>query len=130
MGTKTVRDYMTTSPHSIGADQTLALAHEKMRKNAIRHLPVLRAGKIVGVVSDRDLRFIEAFPDVNPLEVKVDQAMSLDVYSVDADASLGAVAAKMAAEKYGSVVVMNGSEVVGVLTTTDLCRALADVLRT
>ena len=54
-----IRDYMTESPHSIGANQTLATAHEMMRAHQIRHLPVLRAGKLVGIVSQRDLYLVE-----------------------------------------------------------------------
>jgi acetoin utilization protein AcuB len=129
MSNKTVGNYMSASPHSIGADQTLALAHSMMKKHGIRHLPVLSAGKITGILSDRDLRFIESFRDVDPNKVKVDQAMSLEVYTVEPSARLATVAAQMAEQKVGSAVVMRGGEVVGVLTTTDLLRALADVLR-
>ena len=37
----TIRDYMTESPHTIGSEQTLAMAHTLMREHSIRHLPVL-----------------------------------------------------------------------------------------
>lgn len=128
MTQKLVKDYMSAAAHSVGADQTLAVAHSMMRKYGIRHLPVLSGGRIVGVLSDRDLRFIEAFEDVDPERVKVDQAMSMDVYAVEPETPLREVAAKMAAEKFGSAVVLRGREVAGVVTTTDLCRALAEAL--
>ena len=43
-----VQKYMTTSPHTIGDDQPMSLAHRMMREHKIRHLPVLRGAKIVG----------------------------------------------------------------------------------
>jgi acetoin utilization protein AcuB len=43
-----VQKYMTTSPHTVGADQTLAHAHSVLREHRIRHLPVLRGGQLVG----------------------------------------------------------------------------------
>ena len=51
----TLQKFMTTSPHSIGKEQTLERAHEMMRTHRIRHLPVMQDDKIVGVVSIGDL---------------------------------------------------------------------------
>jgi acetoin utilization protein AcuB len=48
---------MTTSPHSIGADQTLEVAQIKMMELRIRHLPVVRGSKVEGILSDRDIKF-------------------------------------------------------------------------
>ena len=56
---------MTTTPHSIGGEQTLETASRMMREHHIRHLPVLHGGKLLGVLTDRDLKFIEAFRDVD-----------------------------------------------------------------
>ena len=50
-----VRSYMTRAPHTIGPLRTLAEAHDIMRANRIRHLPVLDRGSLVGVVSIGDL---------------------------------------------------------------------------
>jgi acetoin utilization protein AcuB len=124
-----VRESMSTNVHSIGADQPLEVAHAMMRKHGIRHLPVLRGGKLAGMLSDRDLRFLESFPGVDPSQVRVEEAMSLDVYAVEPSAALADVASTMAEHKYGSAVVIEGGKVVGMLTTTDLCRILAALLR-
>lgn len=124
----TLAAYMSVSPYTIGADQTFAVAHQLMRRHGIRHLPVLRGGKIVGVVSVRDLHLIETLPDVKEDEVTVEEAMSPDVYSVSRDTPLAEVARYMAQQKLGSAVVLEGSTVVGVFTTVDALRALADVL--
>ncbi|MBK8254433.1 MAG: CBS domain-containing protein [Polyangiaceae bacterium] len=120
---------MTTSPHTIGLDQPLVHAHAIMSKYAIRHLPVLNGGKLVGVLTDRDLHLVETLKDVNPNEVTVEDAMSGNPYTVAPDAPLDEVAAAMAEHKYGSAVVMDNQHVVGVLTTVDIARALSEILR-
>jgi acetoin utilization protein AcuB len=124
-----VCDYMTKSPHSVGKDQTLAVAHRMMREHHIRHLPVLEGGRLIGVVTLRDLHVIETLHDVVPDEVTVEEAMNTTVYSVRPDTPLADVCAQMAATKYGSAVVLDGSKVIGILTTVDVCRTLADLLQ-
>lgn len=124
-----IKKYMTTSPHSIGRDQTLSHAHTVMRKYSIRHLPVLEGGVLVGLLSLRDAHLIETLKDVDPNEVKVEEAMSTVVYQVSPEAPLDEVAAAMAEHKYGCAVVMQNHHVVGVFTTVDVCRALAELLQ-
>jgi acetoin utilization protein AcuB len=125
----TVQRYMTTVPYSIGPDQNLSLAHAMMRDHHVRHLPVLLGGKLVGILTDRDLHLIETLKDVDPDEVTVEDAMSQMPYSVHPDSPLDEVADEMAEHKYGCAVVIQNSRVVGVLTTVDICRALAELLR-
>lgn len=124
-----VQKYMSTSPFSIGRDQTLERAHEMLREHNIRHLPVLEGGRLVGMVTMRDLNLVETLRDVDPKEVTVEDAMSTSVYSVGPDAPLDEVAAEMAEHKYGSAVVMQNTKIVGILTTVDICRALSELLR-
>jgi acetoin utilization protein AcuB len=124
-----VQKYMTTSPHSIGSDQTLAHAHHLLREFRIRHLPVLSGGKLVGILSDRDLHLVETLRDVDPETMNVSEAMSTNVYAVEPDAPLDEVAEQMASQKYGSAVVMQNKHVVGIFTTVDACHALSELLR-
>lgn len=126
----TIQKYMTAAPHTIGSDQTLQKAHEILRKFEIRHLPVLRGGKLVGMVTQRDLALIETLKDVTPETILVEDAMSTEVFTVEPEALLDKVAAEMAEKKYGSVVVMQNHKVVGIFTTVDVCRALSDLLHT
>ena len=108
----------------------MSQAHELMRAHRIRHLPVLDGGKLVGIVSDRDLHLIETLPDSDPDEVTVDEAMTEDVYTVCLDDSVDAVAERMAARKYGcAIVVSPRGAVEGIFTTVDGMRVLADLLR-
>jgi acetoin utilization protein AcuB len=126
---------MSTTPHSIGADQPMSVAHRIMRENRIRHLPVLGKGslgkgKIVGLVSDRDLHLVETLSGVDPRAVLVEEAMTQEPYVVSPDTPLDEVVGTMAETKYGSAIVAQQGKVVGIFTTVDACRALADLLHT
>jgi len=125
-----IQKYMTTTPHTIGEDQPMSVAHRLMRDHKIRHLPVLRGAKIVGVVSDRDLNMVETLKDVDPQQVLVGEAMSQDPYQVSPDAALDEVVSTMAENKLGSAIVTQNGKVVGIFTTVDACRAFSDLLHT
>src|SRR5262245_235266 len=121
----TVDRFMTHSPHTIGHDQPLNAAHDMMRRYGIRHLPVLQAGKLVGMLSQRDLHFIETLSDVDPAKVPVSDAMSTETYAVGPRSSMLEVAAEMADHRYGSAVIVEKDRVIGILTTVDGMRALS-----
>jgi len=125
----TIEAHMTPSPHSIGAEQTLARARAVMRDLGVRHLPVLHGGKLVGMVTDRDMHLVESLEGVDPTLVTVSDAMTENVYCVAPDTPLADVAERMSTSKYGSAVVMNGPKVVGIFTTVDACAVLAECLR-
>jgi acetoin utilization protein AcuB len=125
----TIQKYMTTSPHFVGAEQPLIEAHRRLREFGIRHLPVLQGGKLVGIVTERDLHWVETLQGVEASAMAVEQAMSQNVYAVHPDAPLDEVVDEMARQKYGSAVVLQNGRVVGIFTTVDACAALRDLLR-
>ena len=125
-----IQKYMTAAPHSIGSDQTIATASRMMNEHHIRHLPVLHGGRLLGILTDRDIKLIETFRDVDTAKVAVDEAMTEKPYSVSPESPLDEVVETMAANKYGSAVVMQNQKVVGIFTTVDACEALAALLRT
>jgi acetoin utilization protein AcuB len=122
-----ISNYMTRSPHTVAIDRTLAEAHSLMRQFRIRHLPVLEGGKLVGIVSERDLHLVETLRDVNPAEVTVEEAMSQEVFVTEPGASLARVARVMASRKLGSAVVVHHGEVLGIFSTVDALRALSEI---
>ena len=124
----TVDRYMSPAPFTIACDQPMAEAHRMMREHRIRHLPVLHGGRLVGIVSDRDLHLVETLRDIDPDEVTVEDAMSPDLYAVGPDEALVHVVDTMAARKLGAAVVARGARVLGVFTTVDALHALADLL--
>jgi acetoin utilization protein AcuB len=126
----TISRHMTRQPWTIRKDAKMAQAHRLMREHQIRHLPVLEAGKLVGIVSERDLHLIETLPDSDPETVTVEDAMSVDVYVVGVDDPVDRIVERMAQHKYGSAIVLNRSGgIEGIFTTIDALQVLADVLR-
>jgi acetoin utilization protein AcuB len=124
----TLRKFMTTNPQTIGREQTLAVAHRVMREHRVRHLPVLEGGKLVGVISQRDLHLIETLRDVDPATTTVDEAMTMDVYVTAPNTPLDEAAQVMAEHKYGSAVVLDRGKIVGMFTTVDALHALVQIL--
>ncbi len=122
-----VENYMTRLPYTIDYNQSLSAAHELMRRHQIRHLPVLKQGKLLGLVSMRDLHLIETLRDVDPEEVPVEDAMADEPYTVSPEEPIKSIAAMMADQKFGSAVVVEHGTTVGIFTTTDALKALLEL---
>ncbi|HEY8077589.1 MAG TPA: CBS domain-containing protein [Labilithrix sp.] len=121
-----IKDVMTPQPVTIGRKQTLETAHAMMREHRCRHLPVLEHGDLVGVLSQRDLYFLESLGGIELEKDIVEDAMATDAYSVGPDELLAAVCAHMAEHKLGCAVVLERDRVAGIFTATDALRVLAD----
>ena len=119
---------MSNCIHSIGRAQTLATAQKRMHEFHVRHLPVLDGGRLLGIVSERDLAMVATFPGVDPETMSVDEAMTDDPYAVRPDTELAEVARTMAEKRIGAAVVMEDGQVLGIFTTVDACRVLAERL--
>lgn len=114
-----IEHFMTHSLHTIGVDRSVAEARALMSQHRIRHLPVLEGGELVGIVSERDLALVGSFQQLDPKNVKVEDAMSPEVFTVSLETPVGDVAQRMAREKLGSAVVLRGSKPVGIFTCVD-----------
>lgn len=125
-----IEKYMSTSPHTVGADITLAKAEKMMGDMRVRHLPVLDGGQLVGVLSDRDIKMVETFKDVDPEKVSVREAFSEQPYMVSPRAPLNEVCKEMAAHKYSSVLVVDNHKLVGIFTWVDALNAMGELLET
>jgi acetoin utilization protein AcuB len=99
-----------------------------MLDHHVRHLPVLDGGRIVGLLSERDLFLVESLPGVNPTDVRVEEAMVENVFTVEPDAPIGEVVQTMIERKLGSAVVSEGDRAVGVFTTIDALQAFHELL--
>lgn len=128
-GIPTIQRYMTTTPLSVGPNETLARAASVMRDNQIRHLPVTEEERLVGIITERDVALVTSLAGVDPTTEAVKAAMNTSVFTVTPDAPLDQVAAEMASGKFGSAIVVQNHRVVGVVTTVDICRALSELLR-
>lgn len=123
-----VSRFMTKSVHTIGRDQSLALAHQLMNKHEIRHLPVLDGGELVGMISQRDLYFVEALDHAQPDQIAVEEAMTQDVFEVAPTTPLSEVLRTMVRTKHGSAIVTQRGHVAGVFTAIDGLEALLEYL--
>jgi acetoin utilization protein AcuB len=125
---KAIAQVMTRTPHSVGDDQTVVEAALRMRELGVRHLPVMRGSRMVGIVSHRDLAVLEAIAGAHPSELTVAHAMTPEPYAVAPGTPLAEVAATMADHRYGAVVVVEDGEPTGIFTTTDAVRLLSQLV--
>jgi len=125
----TIQKYMTTTPFSIESKETLKTAADLMAKQQIRHLPVTDKGALIGLVSDRDIKFALGLAGIDPKSLPVIDICHEDPYKVDPDSPLSEVATVMAEKHYGSALVVQNGKLVGIFTTVDACRALNDILQ-
>ncbi len=126
----TVQKFMTHVPKSIGFDQTIAQASEFMQKLHLRHLPVLKGGQLIGILTDRDINLVLGFKDVDASVMKVEEAFTPDPYFTSPTAPLNEVVAQMAEKKYGCALVVDNGKLVGIFTEVDAYKALAELLET
>ncbi|EQC50932.1 CBS domain-containing protein, partial [Bacteriovorax sp. DB6_IX] len=114
-----IESLMSAKPITINSHQTLKFALNTMRENNIRHLPVLENGKVRGVLSERDIRFLESVERVDLNDLKVADAYSDDLFSVEPHADVKVVCQLMHDEKIGSVVVQREQDLLGIFTWID-----------
>ena len=122
-----IEKYMTAMPHTIGRSISMEKALELMRTHQIRHLPVQEGGKLVGVLTDRDIKFASSFATDGSL--KVEDIMTPEPYTVKPQTPLDSVVLEMAEHKYGcAIIVQENGKVVGIFTAVDGLRVLSEVL--
>jgi acetoin utilization protein AcuB len=121
---QSVLPYYSIGTHAVEAHQSIAHALEVMQEHGLRHLPVLEEGKVVGEVSDRDLRVWGLRPELGK-STTIRHIMIEDPFVIDPGAPLGEVATEMAERKIGCAIVVQSGRPVGMFTVTDALRALA-----
>ena len=124
----TIASFMTRSPVVVERSTTMARALRTMDEHGFRHLPVVDGGRLVGCISERELKIVENMRGVDSALCIVGDFIQGPPYAVSPDAPIGEVARAMAEKRFGSAVVVEGEAVVGMFTTTDALRALATVL--
>jgi acetoin utilization protein AcuB len=133
-----VADCMTRGVATIHSDALARGAADMMRTRRLRHLPVVdRGGRLVGIVTDRDLRQVVFDPALRARAGALDDAlksvtvrdvMTWAVVTVRPDTPLREAARIMREQKIGALPVVQGSKVVGVLSEMDVLDAFARAL--
>ncbi len=129
-----VHQIMSEQVVSISADDNLRIVNDIMGLGRVRHLPVVRSGELVGVVSQRDLLHA-SLSNVMGLPsdeqnlflqgVSIAQVMSAPPVSIGLDATVQEAARIMAERKIGCLPVTEGAKLRGILTETDVLRYFA-----
>ena len=125
---------MTRNPKTVSPNDPLSLAAGILRGHGFHHLPVIDGGRLVGILSDTDLR--NASYAVMPVkgeggpagERPVREAMRTEVWSVTPDDSVEDALLILTREKFGALPVLSGDRLVGIITRTDLLNAFVDLL--
>jgi len=132
-----VKNWMSNNPLSIDEDTSLMKASKLMKENKIQHLPVLRKGSLIGIISDRDLK--EAQPskatslDIHELyylleKVLVKNLMPPNLYNIKPEDTIEKAAAIMQKHNISALPVVNqAGGLVGIITKGDIFRAFVSI---
>ena len=130
---------MSTDLVTLTEDETLAHAQRCMARGRIRHLPVVRDGKLTGLVTHRDLlaASFSIFAEVERNEqrrifdtVRVVEAMHRDVVTVSPTLGVAQAASILLENKYGCLPVVDGEGIlVGIVTEADFLRLTVRLLK-
>ena len=131
-----VRDLMTVRPFTVRREMPVFHAMSWMRQRHIRHLLVVEEGRLVGIVTDRDVRLSLPSP-VASLSVweltdlfarlTVGAVMTTNLIVVDGERDATEAAAMMLEHRIGALPVVNGGRLEGILTETDFVRTFTAV---
>ena len=132
-------DLMTPSPAAVSPETTIGEAWDLMRELDIRHLPVVDGGLLVGMLSDRDLTYLDlrralAADGIEAVKRElarpVVEVMSSDVVCTDVEGDLGDIVDLLLEYKVGAIPVVRGDlrQLVGIISYVDVLRILRDTL--
>jgi acetoin utilization protein AcuB len=128
---------MQTKVHSVKPRDSITHAREIMEKHRVNQLPVVRNGRLLGIITDRDLR--DAFPSAlygghdkaagaHPDDTPVEEVMTPNVLSLTPQDSIATAAETMRGERIGAIPIVEKEKLVGILTRSDILRAFVDLL--
>jgi CBS domain-containing protein len=129
-----VRDLMTAKPITVDPKTPMLEARQRMVEKRIRHLVVVENARVVGIVTDRDIRLNLPSPatslsvwEINYLlaQLTVGGVMSASVIVVDPDRPVAEAARIMMDHKIGALPVVDEGRLVGIITESDFVRAMA-----
>jgi acetoin utilization protein AcuB len=126
---------MTKDPKTVSPDDTLGRAADMMRESRINHLPVVEGGRLVGILSDTDLRNASLASGPMPApegtmdrDRRVREVMKTEVWSLTPEDSVEDALLIITRKRFGALPVLSGDRLVGIITKIDLLNAVIDVL--
>lgn len=129
----TVAEWMTAPVMTLTPHDSLWHAHERLAKYRINQFPVVQEGKLVGIITDRDVR--DAYPsELRHLRSQdiaefaesctVGQIMTRTVVTISSQATIREAAQRLRHHRIGALPVVDGEKLSGILTRSDLLDAL------
>ena len=121
---------MTSFPYFVQSEDPFGRLEKMMDDRGIRHLPVQHNGKLVGIVSERDLhhRLPRIAAPEDKARLRARDIMVSKPYVVAFNTPLNQVVAQMARRHIGSVIVTRKGKLAGILSAIDVCRIFAEYL--
>ncbi|MGE5359727.1 MAG: CBS and ACT domain-containing protein [Bacteroidales bacterium] len=121
-----VRDVMSSPALAVPAEMSLQDAYRLMRDKGIRHLPVMEGERLVGIITDRDLRLATSSlaPTPLPADTAVSAVMSHPPLTADGEDPVEEAARLMRERKIGCLPIVDDGRLVGIITGLDLLDAL------
>src|SRR5690554_219629 len=132
-----VRNKMTTNPFTISPDDTIPDAHEMMKEHGVRRLPVMKNGKLVGIVSNEDIEKYSpskattlSMGEITYLlsKTKIGQIMTKNLITISSCALLEEAALLMRDNKVGFLPVVDDDKLVGIITESDIFDSFIELL--
>ena len=122
---------MTPFPYHVQAHDPISEVERLMEEHGIRHIPVQDGGRVVGIISERDLHQLvnPALPHRDRERIRARDVLVADPFVVEMSARLDDVLEQMSQRQIGSALVVRQGRLAGILSATDACRMLAEVLR-
>lgn len=134
----TVRDIMQTKIVTIGVTERLSTVEDIMTLGRVRHMPVVHGGRLVGVLSQRDL-LRASLSELGAYgtearraflrDIEIERVMSAPPVVIGPGATVQLAARLMAERKIGCMPVVDGDELIGMVTETDVLCWVAGVER-
>lgn len=131
-----VADWMTKQVVTVAPDDSISHAMHQMLERGVKHLPVVRDGAVVGVISDRDIRAytpskattLDVY-EINYLlaKAKVKDAMGAQLTTTSPDTPIEEAALTLLENDIGCLPVVEGGVLVGIISDQDFFRALVDI---
>jgi len=115
---------MNKTPVTVGPEDHLATVQKKMKEGSFRRTPVVENGRLVGIVTDRDIRQHLGYLE----KTKVNVAMSEKLVTVAPQTTLEEAALLLLKHKIGGLPVVEDGRLVGIITTSDILHAFLDVM--
>jgi acetoin utilization protein AcuB len=135
------REWMTHPVHVVRPRDSIAHARELIERHRINQLPVTVEGRVIGIVTDRDLR--DAFPSiletlvpprrrprktgVDPKDILVEDVMTPNVITLGPQDTVDEAARIMRRERIGAIPIVEHGKLVGVITRSDVLEAYAEL---